>query len=590
MYLSEPESDQMERSDISRNPDVVVVDNSSAGVEVSQSGRSNTPVGSDAQKQVRVSERRIGTRWWMLGAGFAVLLALLAAAGIYLLSRNSSTVDELVIYTVPSGAEITLNSKSYGHSPVKIEQLPWGAFELTIKKEGFEAISEVINISEPQHRLEYTLKALRPSGMSPEQAIIYYQEQAKSAFDLGKYWAPADESALKYVNEILLYDSASQFALDMKERIRKQMHQDAQAARARGDIAQAQELYNLLTQHFPNDSEVRSAAYELNNQIRSQGNQKIIDFTRKGYEALQAGYLIDPLNASAYYYARQLLAIDRDNADALRLRDEVISSLGGRTDVEKVTRELERVVQLYPQDLQLAGLFGSFKAKRDEIARENDPSNRRLQGLKKYENQEYRAAIPDLEFALHNGRSSTDVKFALARSYMMINRYDEASRIFRTFDPNDNEAYRSSIAALGDIYSERGQTSTALDHYKKARALGGSILYPVNKLDDKIDRIEKQQRAKAAEPVPFTIHVRHLHGRLKGSCAGTLTVNSNGVRFDSKEHPYSYSLMGVGIRVEKEGLILEAVGKKENFKTSRADAEQFKDVLTRFQRPPTVDQ
>jgi hypothetical protein len=48
--------------------------------------------------------------------------------------------------------------------------------------------------------------------------------------------------------------------------------------------------------------------------------------------------------------------------------------------------------------------------------------------------------------------------------------------------------------------------------------------------------------------------------------------------------------MGVGIRVEKEGFMLEAVGKKENFKSSRPDAEQFKDVLTRFQRPPTGDQ
>jgi tetratricopeptide (TPR) repeat protein len=483
-----------------------------------------------------------------------------------------------------------LNSKSYGHSPVKIEQLPWGAFELTIKKDGFEPINEVINVSEPQYRLEYTLKALLPSGMSPEQAIVYYQEQAKAAFDRGKYWAPSDESALKYVADILTYDSSNQFALEMKESIRKQLHQNAQAARARGDIAQAQDLYSMLRMHFPDDREVATAVNELTNQIKSQGNQKIVDFTRKGYEALQAGNLIEPSSASAYYYARQVLAIDRANADALTIRDQVIGNLGRRTDVDKVTRELERAVQLYPQDLQLYGLLESFKEKRDEIARENDPSNRRLQGLKKYENQEFRAAIPDLEFALHNGRSSTDVRFALARSYMMTNRYDDASRIFRTFDPNDNEAYRSSIAALGDIYSERGQTSTALDHYKKARARGGSILYPVNKLDDKIDRIEKQQRAKAAEPVPFTIHVRHLHGRLKGSCAGTLTVNSSGVRFDSKEHPYSYSLMGVGIRVEKDGLIVEAVGKKENFKTSRADAEQFKDVLTRFQRPPTGDQ
>jgi tetratricopeptide (TPR) repeat protein len=590
MFLSEPESDQMERSDISRNPDVVVVENSSAGLEVSQPGRSNMPVRSDANKQAKMSERRIGTRWWMLAAGFAVLLALLAAAGIYLLSRNSSTVDELVIYTVPSGAEITLNSKSYGHSPVKIEQLPWGAFDLTITKEGFEPIREVINVSEPQHRFEYTLKALLPSGMSPEQAIVYYQEQAKSAFDHGKYWAPNDESALKYVADILTYDSSNQFALDMKESIRKQLHQNAQAARARGDIAQAQDLYGVLLRNFPEDREVYSAATELTNQIKSQGNQKIADFTRKGYEALQAGNLIEPPSASAYYYARQVLAIDRANTDAQRIRDEVISSLGGRTDVERVTRDLERAVQLYPQDLQLYGLLESFRTKRDEIARENDPRLRREQGLKKYRYGEYRAAIPDLEQAYYYGHTSTDVRFALAHSYMEVDRLDDAAKLFRTFGSNDNESYRSSIAALGDIAFMRGQPSTALDHYKKARALGGSILYPVNKLDDKIERIEKQQRAKAAEPVPYTIHVKHPHGTLKGSCTGTLTVDSNGVRFDSREHPSSYSLMGVSVKVEKDGLVLILQRKEEKFRATRADSEQFRQVLNRYQKPPTGDQ
>ncbi len=136
----------------------------------------------------------------------------------------------------------------------------------------------------------------------------------------------------------------------------------------------------------------------------------------------------------------------------------------------------------------------------------------------------------------------------------------------------------------------RGQTSTALDYYKKARALGGSILYPVDKLDDKIERIEKQQRAKAAEPAPFTIHVKHPHGALKGSCSGTLTVESNGVRFDSREHPWSYSLMGVTVRVEKDGFTLITQGKNEKFKTSRADAEQFREVLNRYQHPPSAGQ
>ncbi|MFY9572053.1 MAG: hypothetical protein WAV20_11695, partial [Blastocatellia bacterium] len=62
----------------------------------------------------RTPDPREGTRWWLLAAAAAVLLTAMTVAAVYLVTKKPSTVDQLVILTVPSGAEIKLDSKDYG--------------------------------------------------------------------------------------------------------------------------------------------------------------------------------------------------------------------------------------------------------------------------------------------------------------------------------------------------------------------------------------------------------------------------------------------------------------------------------------------
>src|SRR5690348_17183604 len=88
----------------------------------------------------RSRSRQLGTRWWMLAAGSALLLTMLTVAAVYLLTRKPSTVDQLIILTVPSGATVKLDSKDYGHTPVKLEQLVAGTYTLTIEKDNFEPV------------------------------------------------------------------------------------------------------------------------------------------------------------------------------------------------------------------------------------------------------------------------------------------------------------------------------------------------------------------------------------------------------------------------------------------------------------------
>src|SRR5689334_15668620 len=94
----------------------------------------------------RDRSRQLGTRWWMLAAGSALLLTMLTVAAVYLLTRKPSTVDQLIILTVPSGANVKLDSKDYGHTPVKLEQLVAGTYTLTIEKDNFETVVDQVTV------------------------------------------------------------------------------------------------------------------------------------------------------------------------------------------------------------------------------------------------------------------------------------------------------------------------------------------------------------------------------------------------------------------------------------------------------------
>ena len=538
--------------------------------------------------------RQLGTRWWLFAAGSALLLTILTIAGVYLLTKKPSTVDQLVILTVPSGAEIRLDPKDYGHSPVKLEQLAIGTYTLTITKEGFEPVVQEINVAEST-TLEFKLKPIPPSdsvGLSPEEAIKQYQLQAEEAFARGNYMLGYEDTALYYADLILSSDSSNQFASEMRERIRKTEHQLARDAISRGDLGQAQDIYSFLIDNYPADEEARAAASKLENQL-SLRRGELRDLVRKAEEALQAGNLIDPARTSAYYYSKQALAIDRMNAQARAVRDQVkkkrvemSEQAFGRGDVETAINQMEQTMRLFPDDKQLRARQREFMANRTaETAKTGDSNTRREQGLYKYRHGDFDEAIPDLEFAILNGRGTPDVIFSLAHSYMKIGQLDRAAGYFRKVPQSGDDQYRSAIAALGDIAKEHGDTATAVERYKEARQLGGSTLYTVATLDDRIEKIEKKQREKAAEPIPITIRAKHLHGGVfGGSCSGTLSITSTGVRYDGSEHVFSSNLVGVGVRMTKDELIVKFQDKSEKFKAVRADAERFSDTLSRFQQ------
>lgn len=534
-----------------------------------------------------------GKRWWLFAAASAILLTGLTLAGVYLVTKKPSTVDQLVILTVPSGADIRLDAKDYGHSPVKLEQLPIANYTLTITKEGFESIEKSISVSE-SGQVEFKLTPVLPleaANLPAEEQIKQFHQQAEDALARGYYGLPYEGSALYYADLILRLDSNNPFAAEMRERVRKAAHQAGQTAIQRADLAQAQEVYSFLIEYYPSDEEARIAAAKLENQLSARRGE-VRELVRKADEALQANHLTDPARSSAYYYSKQALAIDRQNDRARQIRNQVKDTLAAaseqayaRGDVEAAIKQLEQVTQLFPEDKQARTRVRELQSGRAvEAVKASDPGTRRIRGLDEYQKEHFADAIKDLEYAMLNGSGTTDVVFALARSHMRLGKFDEASSYFQKVPKTGGDQYRSSIAALGDIAFQRGDAASALDRYKEARQLGGSALYTVPMLEDKIDRIERRQREKLAEPTPLAIQVKHLHGGLLGgSCSGSLTVNSSGVRYDG-EHSFSYSIAGVELRVTKDEMTIHFQKDSQKFKVSHADAERFREALARYKQ------
>src|SRR5215471_3218134 len=171
-------------------------------------------------------------------------------------------------------------------------------------------------------------------------------------------------------------------------------------------------------------------------------------------------------------------------------------------------------------------------------------------------------------------------------SYKKFREFEKAVSSLEMVPRSSDDSYTSAQAALGEIEEETHNPAAAIEHYKKARDLGGSTTYSTAVLEDKINRLEKKETAKQViEPTPLTISVKHLHGSLlRGTCSGTLTVNSAGVRYDGSDHTFSANLVHASVRFSsKDGMAVLFQDKNEKFKPDHPqDAERFREAVSRY--------
>src|SRR5262249_35309361 len=117
-------------------------------------------------------------RWTFITIACALLLTLLSVAGIILVTRPRATIDQLLILTVPSGADVSFDGRELGPSPVKLEGVRMGIHKIVVIKDGYQELQNDESITDSR-TLDYKLKLLPPpgaEGLPADQALNQYKQ------------------------------------------------------------------------------------------------------------------------------------------------------------------------------------------------------------------------------------------------------------------------------------------------------------------------------------------------------------------------------------------------------------------------------
>jgi tetratricopeptide (TPR) repeat protein len=315
----------------------------------------------------------------------------------------------------------------------------------------------------------------------------------------------------------------------------------------------------------------------------------------QGEEAFSNGELIDPPSESAYYFAAQMLAIERNNSPALRLRVRVkdallkeAEALAARGDLKGALEKHERIVRLFPEDKRIPG---RIRALNDQLAQQQqqnvismDPRKRRESGLQKYAGGDYAGAAADLEIAVKNGLADSDTFYYLGLAEWKRGRVSDAIKSLNQA-LEQNPSHVSSIAVLGQIAESRKETAAALAYYERAWKAGGSADYSLNFLQKKIELLKDDLQPQ--EKAPDSFSARAVHEHTFGSCSGTLEVTARGVRYlsSTSDHGFSVPLNGVSdLNPSADKISLRADDKKYTFKFPDRNGERFRQAYYDFFR------
>jgi hypothetical protein len=216
--------------------------------------------------------RRARRRAWALGLVSVALLVSLSALFYKMMTARPATVDALVLYTVPSGAEVTWDGKPLGKSPLKLERIGLGTHVVRAEKVGFVPVEQEVVVEEDlDDPIEIALRPVPLPGSAaatPAEQIAEYADLAEKAFAKGELVRPPSRNALYYADAIGAIDRTNEFQKKMRDRIRTALLADARRASSRKDYLRAKAAFEELLSNFPGDVEAAAGLAEAEERLR----------------------------------------------------------------------------------------------------------------------------------------------------------------------------------------------------------------------------------------------------------------------------------------------------------------------------------
>ena len=451
------------------------------------------------------STARRSWRLWVAAFAAAAVLVTLAVAFAMLLSSRKTTLDALVIVTIPSGAEVIFDGASLGPAPVRLEGVRLGSHVVRAEKEGFTGAEVEVSLDEDfDEPVELKLKPMAPPGSvarTPREQIEEFTALAEDAFGRGDLVVPADRSALYYADAILSLDAQSAYAAEMRERIRTRLLTDAHAAAARKDLPRAKEAYGQLLLLFPGDADSRTGLTAIEEQLRRE-QTRVEEFVARGRKAFEEGRFVEPQGRSALSYAARALAVAPENPQALalrkRVRDRLLADARAQVAsdrVEPAVGALRRLVALFPEDRAIRGELDALLRGDAALAKRE----RRDAGSRAYRAGSYREAIEQLEAAARLGSLEASDYAVLGQSHLRLGNAAEARRALERAVLQDGRQVEP-LVTLASLAERRGERAAAARYLRRAAALGGTPDLSRERLESMAAELDRKAKPAVATP------------------------------------------------------------------------------------------
>jgi hypothetical protein len=214
--------------------------------------------------------------------------------------------------------------------------------------------------------LEQEIRQARLSQQSTRR-IAELLGKARSALSAGKISDPAGDNAFDWFEQARQVDSSNAEVNAFKQTLAMRILEEAQVAQGRSDVEAALDRSELALRVDPNLEAAIAIRDEAQNALGSQ-RAAIASKLNLARSSIASGRLLPPAADNARDTLDELLRLDPQNADALKMREAlpriVADALRGaieRNDLEYAANLAAAAAEAYPSDSKISGLIGDVR-------------------------------------------------------------------------------------------------------------------------------------------------------------------------------------------------------------------------------------
>ncbi len=537
----------------------------------------------------------ISVRALVISISVLFLLAAAAFSTVFLYQYLKPKYGGLVVKTTPPGANVSIDGRARGVSPLTLGDLRSGGHQIRVTREGFKDLVQQVEILPyATENVHWTLEPLIPQLTNEQLAEVEsLKKKLESAEKENILLPPPDDyNVLFFTNRILAIDPANAYALDLKTKLGENLRRAADLAYAREEWIEAERQYKNVALIYPNDISINERLADIAAKIdesMKDRDKQVAEWKAKAEAALNSGNFLPPGKDNALDSIRAIQRLDRKNDYSRQALVRLKEALQNRGDTEIASgdwqgarTDFRQLLQYFADDAYSKSRLAMVEAKVAEAAQaeqqqklqhlqEEQLSRQKVAALRQsaltaYRVGQYPKAISEWQEYLKIDPNSDEAYYYIGTSYTEQKQYDTAILNLEkcvTLNPSNAQAQLS----LGLLYDRRrGDLKRAMEHLNKAKDLGGAEKYGPDKLQAMIQDLQDRLQTGLLQQTPFAVEHRHAFS----SCRGNLRLTDEGVEYKTTETDHSFYEPYSGLRsfsvAGDEVSIRTSTNKKYNFR------------------------